>query len=132
MTYVEVRACKAISTDVHLAARTVLEVGRFEKVTTALKLIPRLHSHPKFRFAEEDACVRAAWGIEPGLVAVKAVTDDSKENLLLEEAGLLAGLRHPCICTFYGVCLKHGTRLHELAQAGVLEEGAEAAWAGQG
>ena len=74
LTYAEARACKAISIDVRLAARTVLEVGRFEKVTTALKLIPRLHSHPKFRFAEEDACVRAAWGIEPGLVAVKAVT----------------------------------------------------------
>ena len=74
LTYAEADASKAVSTDVRLAARTVLEVGRFEKVTTALWLIPRLHSHPKFRFAEEDACVRAAWGIEPGLVAVKAVT----------------------------------------------------------
>lgn len=74
LTYAEADASKAVSTDVRLAARTVLEVGRFEKVTTALYLIPRLHSHPKFRFPEEDACVRAAWRIEPGLVAVKAVT----------------------------------------------------------
>ena len=78
LTYAEADASKAVSTDVRLAARTVLEVGRFEKVTTALYLIPRLHSHPKFRFPEEDACVRAAWRIETGLVAVKAVTCDQR------------------------------------------------------
>jgi hypothetical protein len=74
LTYTEARACKAISTDVRLAARTVLEVGRFEKVNTALWLIPRLLPRHCFAFPEEKACVRAAWSIEPRLVAKAAVT----------------------------------------------------------
>ena len=74
LTYAEARACKAISTDVRLAARTVLEVGRFEKVNTALWLIPRLLPRHYFAFPEEKACVRAAWSIEPRLVTKAAVT----------------------------------------------------------
>ena len=35
-------------------------------------------------------------------VAVKIVTDPSKQETLLREADLLASLRHPCICQFFG------------------------------
>ena len=76
LTYVELRVCRAISTDVRLAARTVLEVGGFEKVTTSLYLMANLLPRDEFAFAEEDACVRAAWSIEPRLVAKAAVTCD--------------------------------------------------------
>ena len=76
LTYVEADASKDVSTAVRLAARTVLEVGRFEKVTTALYLIDNLLPRNEFAFAEEEACVRAAWSIEPEWVAAEAVTCD--------------------------------------------------------
>ena len=38
-------------------------------------------------------------------VAVKTVTDVSKQEALLREAELLASMRHPCICQFYGCLL---------------------------
>ena len=88
LTYAEANASKAVSTDVRLAARTVLEVGRFEKVTTALWLIPRLLPRNEFAFAEEDVCVRAAWRIEPRLVAKAAVNYDQHWVLSVVEPTL--------------------------------------------
>ena len=42
-------------------------------------------------------------------VAVKTVTDVSKQEALLREAELLASMRHPCICQFYGASRIDGT-----------------------
>lgn len=88
LTYAEADASKAVSTDVRLAARTVLEVGRFEKVTTALYLIENLLPRTEFAFAKEDACFRAAWSIEPRLVAKAAVTYDQNWVLAVLEPTL--------------------------------------------
>lgn len=76
LTYAEADASKAVSTEVRLAARTVLDAGHFEKVTTALYLVETLLLRTEFAFAEEETCVRAAWSIEPRLVAKAAVTSD--------------------------------------------------------
>jgi len=42
-------------------------------------------------------------------VAVKTVTDPSKQEALLREVDLLASLRHPCICQFFGATRIDGT-----------------------
>jgi len=42
-------------------------------------------------------------------VAVKTVTDPAKQEALLREADLLASLRHPCICQFFGASRINGT-----------------------
>ena len=42
-------------------------------------------------------------------VAVKTVTDASKQESLLREADLLASMRHPCICQFFGASRIDGT-----------------------
>ena len=42
-------------------------------------------------------------------VAVKTITDPSKQEALLREADLLASLRHPCICQFFGATRIDGT-----------------------
>ena len=42
-------------------------------------------------------------------VAVKTVTDASKQEALLREADLLASMRHPCICQFFGASRIDGT-----------------------
>ena len=42
-------------------------------------------------------------------VAVKTLTDVSKQEALLREAELLASMRHPCICQFYGASRIDGT-----------------------
>ena len=41
-------------------------------------------------------------------VAVKVVLNRSRQEALLREAALLASLRHPCICQFFGISLVDG------------------------
>ena len=41
-------------------------------------------------------------------VAVKVVLNRSRQEALLREAALLASLRHPCICQFFGISLIDG------------------------
>lgn len=41
-------------------------------------------------------------------VAVKVVLNRSRHEALLREAALLASLRHPCICQFFGISLVDG------------------------
>ena len=41
-------------------------------------------------------------------VALKVVEDESKRGQLQKEAALLASLRHPCICAFYGTSQVNG------------------------
>ena len=56
-------------------------------------------------------------------VAVKAVTDPSKAEVLMQEAAMLATLRHPCICNFYGTCFIQGhlMMVMELLTCSLLE-----------